>query len=59
MEADITTYAASYVLVRIALLCALGYAFFRVLARSRATVAEVVETSKDVELVHVVPEDRC
>ena len=59
METDISMYAASYVLVRVALLCAFGYVFYRVLAKSRATVAEVVEISKDVELAHVVAEDRC
>lgn len=59
METDIATYAASYVLVRVALLCAFGYVFYRVLAKSQSTVAEVVKTSKDVELAHVVPQDRC
>lgn len=58
METDIATYAASYVLIRITLLCGIGYAFYRVLAKSRSTVAEVVEIAKDGEVAHRVPEDR-
>lgn len=64
METDITTYAASYVLVRVAILCAFGYGIFRVLARSHkpATVAmESIRNGGRINggRVYAVPEDRC
>ena len=59
MEPDITTYAASYVLVRVAILCTFGYGIFRILARSHAPAAANVESTRNLERVYAVPEDRC
>lgn len=59
MEPDITTFAASYVLVRVAILCTFGYGVFRLLARSRTPSDNAVRGSKKVGRVYAVPEDRC
>lgn len=59
MEADITTYAATYVLARIAIVCAFGYLTYRVLAsRRRATVGNADSTGY-ANQSYVVPDDRC
>lgn len=63
METDITTYAASYVLVRVVILCAFGYGIFRVLARSHRAPAVAMENARygghiNGGGVYTVPEDR-
>ena len=59
MEADITTYAATYVLGRIAIVCAFGYLTYRVLAsRRRAAVSNAGSTGY-ANQAYAVPEDRC
>ena len=64
METDISTCAASYVLVRVAILCAFGYGIFRVLARSHRPAPVVMESMSNSGhvnggRVYAVPEDRC
>ncbi len=56
MEPDITSYAASYVLARIAVMCAFGYFIFRIVARRRTAAVSNVNTAGCATRVHAVPE---
>lgn len=59
METDIATYAAGYVLARVAVLCAFGYTVFSVIARSQSAMTGDVRSATRVGGAHSVPEDRC
>ena len=59
MEADIGTYAATYVLARIAVVCAFGYLIYRVLSSRRTAPVRNVSARRYGGQAHVIPEDRC
>ena len=59
MEADIATYAATYVLARIAVVCAFGYFIYRVVSSRRTAAVSDVNGRDYTRQAHVVPEDRC
>lgn len=59
MEADITTYAATYVLARIAIVCAFGYVIYRVLTSRRRAVVVNADSTGYANQAFAVPEDRC
>lgn len=59
MEADIATYAATYVLARIAVVCAFGYFIYRVVTSRRTAAVSNVNDRDFTRQAHVVSEDRC
>jgi hypothetical protein len=59
MEADLSSYAAGYVLARVGIVCALGYFILRALFRRRGAPENPIGMKSCVERVYAVPEDRC
>lgn len=59
MEAEITTYATTYVLARIAIVCAFGYSTYRVLASRRQPAVVNADSKGYANQAHAAPEDRC
>jgi hypothetical protein len=58
MEIDIALYATSYVALRMAILAAIAYAFYRILRRKSSPVAIIETNPADTDSENFVRNDR-